>query len=165
MSKTRAARPLPYSGRSKPAVPDHGVVRPSGHSFVTLLGLPTSDVASLRERIQEGLTYRSWGQFLESTGLSNEAVIQVVQITPRTLARRKSEGRLHPDESDRLVRAARIFSLAVDLFDGDVEAARRWLTQPQPALGGSTPWDYAATEIGAREVENLIGRLEYGIPS
>ena len=76
MSKTRAARPLPYSGRSKRAVPDHGVVRPSGHSFVTLLGLPTSDVASLRERIQEGLTYRSWGRFLESTGLSNAAAIE-----------------------------------------------------------------------------------------
>jgi putative toxin-antitoxin system antitoxin component (TIGR02293 family) len=165
MSKTSAARPLPYSGRSKLAVSDQGVVRLSGHSFVTLLGLPTSDVAGLRERIQEGLNYRSWDRFLESTGLSNEAVIQVVQIPPRTLARRKSEGRLRPDESDRLVRAARIFSLAVDLFDGDVEAARRWLTQPQPALGGSTPWDYAATEIGAREVENLIGRLEYGIPS
>jgi hypothetical protein len=72
MSKTRAAGLLPHSGRSKRAVPDHGVVRPSGHSFVTLLGLPTSDVASLRERIQEGLTYRSWGRFLESTGFSEE---------------------------------------------------------------------------------------------
>ena len=63
------------------------------------------------------------------------------------------------------MRAARIFSLAVGLFDGDGEAARRWLTHPQAALEGSTPWDYAATEIGAREVANLIGRLEYGIPS
>jgi putative toxin-antitoxin system antitoxin component (TIGR02293 family) len=51
------------------------------------------------------------------------------------------------------------------LFEGDANAARQWLTAPQPALGGSTPGDYAATELGAREVENLIGRLEHGIPS
>jgi putative toxin-antitoxin system antitoxin component (TIGR02293 family) len=82
-----------------------------------------------------------------------------------TDGRDQPEGRLQPDESDRLVRAARIFAQAVGLFEGDEEAARRWLTSPQPALGGSTPWDYAATEIGAREVENLIGRLEHGIPS
>ena len=82
-----------------------------------------------------------------------------------TIISKTNEGRLRPDESDRLVRAARVFSLAVGLFDGDLEAARSWLTHPLPALSGSTPWDYAATEIGAREVENLIGRLEYGIPS
>jgi putative toxin-antitoxin system antitoxin component (TIGR02293 family) len=70
-----------------------------------------------------------------------------------------------PHESDCLVRADRILSLAVGLFDGDDEAARRWRTHPQQALGGSTPWDYAGTEIGAREVENLLGRLENGIPS
>jgi putative toxin-antitoxin system antitoxin component (TIGR02293 family) len=79
-------------------------------------------------------------------------------------ASRKEKGRLHPDESAPEIRA-RIFSQAVGLFEGDEEAARRWLTGPQPALGGSTPWDYAATEIGAREVERLIGRLGHGIPS
>jgi putative toxin-antitoxin system antitoxin component (TIGR02293 family) len=72
---------------------------------------------------------------------------------------------LRPDESDRLVRAARVFSQAVGLFEGDGNAARQWLTVPQPALGGSTPWEYAATDLGAREVEGLIGRLEHGIPS
>ena len=108
---------------SKRAAPPRSVVAPTEHSFVALLGLPKSDTAALRERIREGLTYHSWDRFLESTGLPREAVIQVVQITPRTLARRKDEGRLRPDESDRLVRAARVFSLAAGLFDGDREAA------------------------------------------
>ncbi len=148
MQKTNAAKPRIESGRSKLARPDHGMVRRSAQSVVTLLGLPASDSAGLRERICEGLSYRAWDQFLESTCLAKETVIQVVQMTPRTLARRKDEGRLHPHESDRLVRAARIFALAVGLFDEDDEAARRWLIHPQQALGGSTPWDYVATEIG-----------------
>jgi putative toxin-antitoxin system antitoxin component (TIGR02293 family) len=165
MSKTNVANTGRDAKGSKRTASPRSVAGPAGHSFVAFLGLVTSDTAALRELIRRGLTYRSWDRFVESTGLPREMVIQVVQITPRTLARRKDEGRLRPDESDRLVRAARVFSLAVGLFDGDLEAARRWLNHPLPALGGSTPWDYAATEIGAREVENLIGGLEYGIPS
>ena len=166
MSKTNVAKPRRRAGFSSSVEPAHGVVlSPSAHSFVTLLGLPSCDTAELRERIRQGLTYRSWDRFLARTGLGKEAVIELLQMTPRTLARRRSEGRLHSHESDRLVRAARIFSQAVALFEGDDDAARRWLAHPQAALGGSTPWDYAGTEIGAREVENLIGRLEHGIPS
>jgi putative toxin-antitoxin system antitoxin component (TIGR02293 family) len=86
-------------------------------------------------------------------------------LSPTTLRRRKLDGRLRADESDRLVRLARIFDQAFDLFAGNAEQARGWLTSSQPALHGATPLEYAATEIGAREVESLIGRLEHGIPS
>lgn len=86
-------------------------------------------------------------------------------MAPRTLARRREEARLHPEESDRLIRAARVFSRALDLFGGDLPSARGWFLRPQPALGGATPLDYAASELGSREVENLIGRLEHGIPT
>jgi len=165
MSKPNVATPRRGSGRSKQAARDHGAGRPAGHSYVSLLGIQTFDTAGLLERVREGLAYSCWDRFLQSTGLAKETAAHFVQITPRTLVRRKEQGRLHPDESDRLVRAARIFSQAVGLFEGDQHAARQWLTVPQPALGGSTPWDYAATEIGAREVESLIGRLEHGIPS
>ena len=68
-------------------------------------------------------------------------------------------------ESDRLLRTARLFRLAVDLFDGDRQAARQWLQTPKRALGGATPLDHAATEVGAREVEDLVGRAEHGVVS
>jgi len=165
MSKTNVALTRRDSGRSKRAARDHGEGGLAGHSYVSLLGIQAFDTAGLLERVREGLAYSSWERFLESTGLAKETASHFVQITPRTLARRKEQGRLHPDESDRLVRAARIYSQAVGLFAGVEKAARQWLTVPQPALGGSTPWEYAATEIGAREVESLIGRLEHGIPS
>ena len=164
MAKTNMATTRRDSGRSKQAARDQGEGRPAGHSYASLLGIQAFDTASLLERVREGLAYSSWERFLETTGLAKERASHFVQITLRTLARRKEAGRLHPDESDRLVRAARIFSQAVGLFGGDQQGARQWLTVPQQALGGSTPWDYASTEIGAREVESLIGRLEHGIP-
>lgn len=136
-----------------------------GLHYVVFLGLRTYDVASLLDKIRAGLPYQAWERLLRNTELDRDDLIQLVQITSRTLSRRKEEGRLLPDESDRLLRASRLFAAALALFESHADAARHWLTTPQPGLGGSTPLEFGATEIGAREVEALIGRLEHGIPS
>ena len=57
----------------------------------------------------------------------------------------------------------KIFDMAIKLFEGDIAGAQKWLETPQPGLGGETPLDFASTEVGSREVENLIGRLEHGV--
>jgi putative toxin-antitoxin system antitoxin component (TIGR02293 family) len=62
------------------------------------------------------------------------------------------------------VRIIRLFDLARSVFGTD-EATRRWLNAPLRALGGRSPLDFAQTEPGAREVENVIGRLEHGVYS
>ena len=84
-------------------------------------------------------------------------------MKPRTLDRRKREGHLLPEESDRLLRVSRVFGKALELFEGDPKSAREWLSAPQTALGGAVPLDMARTDIGALEVEALAGRLEHGV--
>jgi len=61
------------------------------------------------------------------------------------------------------LRISTIFEKSVELFDGDISAAVNWLTTPKKALNNQQPLTYSRTEIGAREVENLIGRLEHGV--
>jgi putative toxin-antitoxin system antitoxin component (TIGR02293 family) len=100
---------------------------------------------------------------IAASGLSLAALAPVLGIPERTLARRKVSGKLKPNESERLVRVMRIFEQSVELFEGDSAAAVQWLTSPHRALAGETPMNYARTELGAREVENLIGRLEHGV--
>jgi putative toxin-antitoxin system antitoxin component (TIGR02293 family) len=53
---------------------------------------------------------------------------------------------------------------AVEVLES-VEGARRWLNAPQVGLGGAVPLEYAESELGAREVEDLLGRIEYGVYS
>ena len=79
------------------------------------------------------------------------------------MTRRKREGRFLPEESDRLLRASRLFGKALQLFEGDRDAATEWLTTAQPGLGGIVPLDLAKSEVGVLEVERLIGRLEHGV--
>ena len=64
-------------------------------------------------------------------------------------------------ESDRLYRLARIVALAKHYL-GNEEAAHRWLKRPNRALGGRTPLALIDTELGARAVENVLGRIAYG---
>ena len=133
------------------------------HAYATLLGLETQGALALLDRVAAGLAYRAVERFRRNAGLSLHELAALVQITPRTLARRREEGRLTPEESDRLLRAARVFGKALELFEGDAASARAWLAAPAPALGGRTPREVAATEVGAREVEDLAGRLEHGV--
>ena len=61
------------------------------------------------------------------------------------------------------MRVAKLTERAHEVF-GDLESAREWLKSPQFALGGEIPLEYADTEPGAQVVEDVLGRLEHGIP-
>jgi putative toxin-antitoxin system antitoxin component (TIGR02293 family) len=127
------------------------------------LKISAGDAAQIVRLVRAGFPYRRLATFQKATKLPWGEVSRFVAIPTRTLTRRQNEGKLQPDESDRVWRAVTIFDKAVDLFEGDDAAARKWLQTPQRALGGETPLDFASTEVGAREVEHLIGRLEHGV--
>jgi len=115
------------------------------------------------DRLDGGFSFPALERFHKESGLPMADIAQLLRIPPRTLIRRRAAGHLNPDESERLLRIASIFEKAVDLFDGDVANAMKWLTGPKKALAGQTPLWFSRTEVGAREVEALIGRLEHGV--
>jgi putative toxin-antitoxin system antitoxin component (TIGR02293 family) len=94
-----------------------------------------------------------------------ERIKQVSRISEGSLSRKRETGRLSADQSERLIRIARTFERALWLFDGDRDSARQWLETPIPSLAGLRPLDLARTEPGAREVDDLIGRIENGVVS
>ena len=134
------------------------------HLYVSLLGLRTFGTAELHSRLEDGLSYEALERLRRVLDLPLSKISELLQIPARTLARRKDSKRLRPDESDRLVRLSRLVGLALQLFEGDLAGTRGWLKTPHVALAGESPLEFATTGVGAREVENLIGRLEHGIP-
>ncbi len=113
-------------------------------------------------QIKSGLPVKVFFALKEQINIITEELAHVVGIAPRTLLRRKQEGRLQKEESERVVRLQRLFEKALDVFE-DRAATQSWFNSPQLALGGKTPLDYADTELGAREVENLLSRIEHGV--
>jgi putative toxin-antitoxin system antitoxin component (TIGR02293 family) len=139
--------------------------RRRGHDYVALLGLRNYDLLWIYTSVRKGIPYSAFEHMQRNTAFATDALAELANIPKRTLARRKEQGRFDPDESDRLVRFSRLFGRALELFEGDPDAAREWLSSPQRGLGGIAPLELGKTDIGVNEVENLIGRLEYGIPT
>lgn len=132
-------------------------------SYAELIGLTTTSELALAAKVESGFDYRAFIRLQQVIKLPARQLADLLSIPDRTLSRRKSEGRLRPDESDRLLRLARVVDLALSLFEGDKKAAQSWLMLSNDALGGKTPIELSKTEVGAREVETLIHRLEHGV--
>lgn len=137
--------------------------RAGAYRFVGLMGLPSRDPLDISRRVARGLSFAALERFRRNAGLSLSELADATVIPLSTLHRRKKERRLEPQESDRLLRVSRVFGRALELFEGDNDAARRWLATPQRALGGERPLDLGRTDVGAREVEALVERLEHGV--
>src|SRR5712692_7284682 len=118
----------------------------------------------LIRQIQKGLRFAELQTLQDKIDLPLKQLAGKLFISRSTLQRRKVAGKLSPDESDKVMRFSRLLRQAAELF-GDIDKARAWLKHPQYGLGGAVPLDYAETEIGAREVEDLLGRMKYGVYS
>jgi len=126
---------------------------------------PDFNAAKLVKVLEGGLPVAELNALQASLALPAEKLAPMLGISKATFHRRKGTGaKLNPAVSDRVVRFAKLLGKAVKVF-GDMEDAKQWLNSPQFGLGGAVPLDYAKTEVGAREVENLLGRIEYGVYS
>jgi putative toxin-antitoxin system antitoxin component (TIGR02293 family) len=121
------------------------------------------ETRSLMKAVHSGVSWSSIRRFLDITGFSQQDISSYLMIPERTFARRREAGIFDRRESEQLLRLAELSQAALELFNGDTNATRSWMTSPVRGLGNATPIDYARSEFGAREVRDLIGRLQDGI--
>jgi len=113
------------------------------------------------ERVSKGLPTSALEAICQALSPGDTALMY--SIVPRsTLVRRRRQARLHPEESEVVQRMGEIWALAVNVF-GDEDKARRFLKRGHPLLRGSRPLDLViANSQGAKAVEGILGRLQYG---
>ena len=129
---------------------------------VQSIGIRSKNIDDLILKIEKGLPISSFEKLKKKLGVSDNFLSQIVNIPKRTLTRRKQQGRLNTQESEKVLRVARLYDRALEVFE-DTEAAEKWLKEPARGLGNASPLNYAKTELGAREVERLLTRIEHGI--
>jgi putative toxin-antitoxin system antitoxin component (TIGR02293 family) len=137
--------------------------KPAPISYASRIGLRVYNELALADKVESGFSFAAFTRLQKAIEITANQLAELISITSRTLTRRKNKGRLRPDESERLLRVSRIFDLSLDLFEDDKKAAHSWLFSSNEALRGKTPLELSKTEVGAREVENLIHRLEHGV--
>ena len=169
VSKTFAARSISHRKHLKAASAKGsgaGVVKFCVQGSIAASTTVKFTPAKLVEVLQEGLPFHELEDLQTRLAVPAERLAPMLGISKATFHRRRKGGasKLPPAVSDRVVRYARLLGQAFKVFE-DLDAAKQWLNAPQFGLGGAVPLDYAKTEVGAREVENLLGRIEYGVYS
>lgn len=130
-----------------------------------VLGKAVKTANDLAHLVRKGLPAASITVLADRLHLRNAVLSRKLGIPQRTLTRRLSEGSLlTAAESDRMIRVARILAHAVEMI-GEQEKAIEWLQTPNRALGGERPLDQLDTDVGARMVEDVLGRIAYGVYS
>ena len=129
-----------------------------------VLGETVTSILELNDAVERGLpkaTLRNVARRVFSDAGEQRAMMR--RVVPEATYKRRRE-RLSPAESERTERLARIIAMAEDVWQ-DREQARRFLTTPHPEMGGKTPLDAALTELGARQAEEVMARIVYGLPA
>jgi putative toxin-antitoxin system antitoxin component (TIGR02293 family) len=154
--------PCYHCHMARHTAPATGSSSPDLGGAASILRLRATSLAELRDSVRSGLPFSALVALTKQLEISPQQFTAVFGIPPRTVARRKEARHLNPQESDRLYRVARAVSQAVEVL-GSIEKARVWLKTPNRALGREIPLDLLDTEIGARQVEEVLLRLNYGI--
>lgn len=126
------------------------------------IGLAAAHPGEVIAHVEQGFDARVIERFKQRLALSTEELADLINTSSRTLSRRQKQGHLEEAESDRLYRLVRLYERAVEVL-GNEPDARLWMKRPQWGLGGAVPLRYARTEPGAREVEALLDRIDYGV--
>ena len=126
------------------------------------IGIYPDSRLSLIALLRDGFKYETVESVRKILQIPLAEFSKIINIAPRTLSRRKKEGKLHTDESERLYRVALLIERTIEVLE-DKATAIHWLKSPKRALGGKTPLDFSDTEVGIEEVKELLGRIEHGV--
>lgn len=147
--------------KAKPAKPAKRVpARPVAAKKTKAPPKKAASPLSETKTTQAGLAFGEFEALRKQLDLSLDELSARLGLSRAAIEERKATGRLTSDESGKVVCFARLLGYAVHLFGG-LDEARRWLKEPQRGLHGAVPLDYAKTDLGAREVENLLSQLRF----
>lgn len=130
------------------SVPDSTLDAPSDFDLVAL--------------IRAGLTKKALDRMVHAYGLTAIDMARILHVSDRTMRRYETESVLDPEQSERLIELAKLFAHGISVF-GSNTRFRRWLTSEVYSLGSQKPIDLLDTSIGIGLVDDVLGKIEYGI--
>ena len=151
---------MPTKTRSKKTVPGKVLSKTVYYCLGSLLNDQISSESDLAALVERRLHPRTLDA-LKEAGLTEKSLYQLI-IPRRTLEHRKERrDLLTEEESDRVVRLARIIALAKSIFV-DNNKAWSWLRDADQ-FSGKNALEKASTSAGARQVEERLYQIYYGI--
>jgi putative toxin-antitoxin system antitoxin component (TIGR02293 family) len=129
----------------------------------TAFGHDLDSIAELSHAVTEGLpksTLRNTVKHVYSN--SSDQLRFIYRVIPEATFKRRKD-RLSEAESERTERLARVIATSEYVL-GSNELSRQFLVSAHPLLNGKTPIETALSELGARQVEQILFGILYGLP-
>lgn len=174
VSKKYNAEEPPLSILEDPAVA-YAAAAPSStflnlvRGVLHLLGIPGQSTSSpIRNNadfigiIREGVPKKSLDHLMDNTGLTVAEISTIIRTSDRTLRRYTARQKLNPEQSERIIELAKLYSRGEEIF-GSMEAFKQWMNSTVMALGNKKPKTYLDTSLGINLLMNELGRIEHGI--
>jgi putative toxin-antitoxin system antitoxin component (TIGR02293 family) len=111
-----------------------------------------------------GVSKKDLERLKNKANLDYERLAQALLVTRATLINKKGKAKFNRGLSERIVGLADIYSYGYDVF-GNEERFNRWMSSPNQALGGRSPYELVNSQFGREEIRNMIGRIDYGVYS
>lgn len=112
--------------------------------------------------IRDGIPKKALDNLLENTGISVAEIATIIKTSDRTLRRYTPQQKLGPEQSERLIELARLYSRGEEVF-GSLEAFKEWMNSYIIALGNKKPKEFLDTSLGIDMLMEELGRIEQGI--
>lgn len=139
---------------------------PTSYFYEGNVAIPLMDLTSVQKMkiIKNGITKSYLVNLKNKTDLDYDALAKALSVTRSTLINKKGNQKFNDKLSERIVALADLYSFGYAIFE-DENRFNAWMSHPNQALGGKTPFDFIDNQYGREEIHNLIGRIAYGVYS
>lgn len=120
---------------------------------------------TLVQSSRQGMMRSEVDEIAALVGLTDKEMAYALNMTPRNLHRLRDDQRFGVDASERLLLLKNLLLHALDTFDGRKTTILLWLRTPIRELGNQTPLQLLDTVTGFGLVDDVLGRLDYGLPA
>jgi putative toxin-antitoxin system antitoxin component (TIGR02293 family) len=123
-----------------------------------------NDESFFIELIRKGVPKKGIDRIMDKTGLTEDEMASILHISKRTIQRRNPQEQLNPEQSERLIEMAKLYSKGEEVL-GSLSSFKEWMDKKVLALGDKKPKEFLDTSIGIGYLMDELGRIEHGIYS
>ena len=98
-------------------------------------------------------------------GLTDKEMAFALNMTPHNLHQLKNEQRFGVDASERLLLLKNLLMHGLDTFEERKLTVLQWLRTPIRELASQAPLQLLDTVTGFGLADDVLGRLDYGLPA
>lgn len=114
---------------------------------------------------RQGVFRAEVDEIADLVGLTDKEMAYVLGMTPRNLHRLLSQQSLNIEASERLLLLKNVLLHALDTFEGRTSTVLNWLKTPIRELDNQAPLQLMDTVTGFTLVDDVLGRIDYGLPA